>query len=505
MQHRLKKKTATIRIIACFFAVLFFVFLSVGCGFGNNVKKASKNLTKYDITINYDDQTQTASCVQNVDYINQTGTDLCDVCFHLYPRAFREGASIAPYTDLTEARCYPNGKSYGSLTITELSVGGENKKISYVGQDEDILQVELLAPLKNGQRTKIAIKYVLALPNCTHRFGYYDGCVNFGNFYPIVCAFENGEWDTTPYYPTGDPFNSEVANYAVSISYPPGYDVAGSGKQIVENVDGDRKTSAFEALAVRDFAIVLGNNFEVRGAVEGKTQITYYGFAGDEDLEDLLKTACLSLRYFNKTFGEYPYEKLAVVKTAFVQGGMEYPNLIMVSRFARTAEEKNKIIVHEVAHQWWYGVVGNNEIVDAWIDEGLCEFSTVMFFGANPQFNLSYNDQINDALSSYNLYVEVFKSIGLEVNNKMNLPVYKYASEYEYTYMIYVRGVLMMDKLKSELGENVVIKSLKKLYSKYQFKKIGLDEFVDCFGVNKNRAREIVVGFVEGNAYIDKT
>ena len=121
----------------------------------------------------------------------------------------------------------------------------------------------------------------------------------------------------------------------------------------------------------RDFALVLSTRFRVVDRQVGKTKISYY-YYDDTDPNKQLETAEEAISYFNKTFGEYPYATYSLVQTGLCFAGMEYPALAMISDELKD-EEKPRVIVHETAHQWWYGVVGNNQVEYAWLDEGVAE------------------------------------------------------------------------------------------------------------------------------------
>ena len=191
----------------------------------------------------------------------------------------------------------------------------------------------------------------------------------------------------------------------------------------------------------------------------------------------------------------YPYATLTVVKTPFIYGGMEYPNLVFISDSIDEPQEYQKVIVHEIAHQWWYSVVGNDEINEAWLDESLAEYSTALFFGANSKYGLTYEEFTQNAFSSYLLYVDVIETIRGEVNTKMNLAVFEYQNDYEYSYMVYVKGVIMFDSLKSAVGEKQVLSGLKKYYQNNKFKIASKIDFYDAF---KSACHEDLETFFEG-------
>ena len=125
-----------------------------------------------------------------------------------------------------------------------------------------------------------------------------------------------------------------------------------------------------------------------------------------------------SLLFFNSKFGEYPYRQISVVKTPFLYGGMEYPNLVMIADNIVEKKDMARVIVHELAHQWWYGVVGNDQIREAWLDESITEYSAFLFFENHSSYGLNYSSLIEDAKTTYDLYVDVIIHDLKEKNKK---------------------------------------------------------------------------------------
>lgn len=185
--------------------------------------------------------------------------------------------------------------------------------------------------------------------------------------------------------------------------------------------------------------------------------------------------------FFNAKFGEYPYRDLCVVKSPFLFGGMEYPGLVIVADNIESSDDLAKVIVHEIAHQWWYGVVGNNEITEAWLDESLTEYSSLLFFENNSKYNMSYENLVEDAKNTYELYIDVITSLGGTVDTRMNDRVNNYSSEYEYSYLIYVKGVVMLDDIRTEIGEKKMYKALQKYYKQNKFKIASSEDLLQSF------------------------
>lgn len=484
------------RVISIFILCITLGLISlsfVGCS-NNEVEKASQGLTSYAISAVLDDETKKITAEQLVDYRNVSGGNLDNLCFHLYLRAFREGAMIKPYTKLTEASCFPLGVSYGDIEIKKVTVNNSEASFELIGQDEDILKVDFGFLLPANERVSVGIDYEITIPNSTHRIGWFESNINLGNWYPIVCEIENGEFDMSPYFATGDPFFSDIANYDVTFSFPEKYEIVSTGNfETNQNENGVVLHSS--ALAVRDFAMCLSSNSKIQTEMAGKTKVGYMSCLDDEEILKIVHLIREAVEFFSKIFGEYPYQNLAVASTPFIYGGMEYPNLVFVSNSIDTKEELYKVVVHEIAHQWWYGIVGNNETKDAWLDESLSEYSAALFFKNHSSYNISYDDFVSQAMSSYLLYVDVISSIKGDVNTKMNLAVNEYQNDYEYSYMVYIKGVIMFDSLKNMVGENKVIAGLKKYYQTNKFKIATKEKFFAAF---KSACHSDLDGFFEG-------
>ena len=349
----------------------FCAFLFFGCG-TSRLLQVSKTLSNYEISIDYNDENKSITNTQSVDYVNNSDAILTQICFHLYPTAFKEGAVNKPVSELNTAKAYPNGVSFSNINITRTKLNGKDISPTYEGEDDNILVVQLSERLFPTQRACIYFEYTVALPNILHRFGYGDNTVNLANFYPVACVYENGNWETSPYHCNGDPFYSEMANYKVIINYPLTLTLASTGNQKT-TTGSNSKCTSIVARAVRDFACVLSDKFQVISKKENNIIFSYYYF-DDETPNTALQCAIDSINTFSNLFMDYPYESYSIVKADFLHGGMEYPNLVYISSDIINYDDYLNVIVHETAHQWWYNLVGNNEFKNPWQDESMTEF-----------------------------------------------------------------------------------------------------------------------------------
>ncbi|MDE6398007.1 MAG: M1 family metallopeptidase, partial [Clostridiales bacterium] len=442
----------------------------------------------YAITaqVNAEDMTVAAKC--DISYVNSTDVELNEVWFHLYPAAYRDGAQFTPVTAIEAESAYPHGISYGGIEIA--GVAGGDYEIG--GRDSDILIVKLPGSILPTQSARITVEYTLKLPNMRHRFGYCDNTINLGNWFPIECAYSGGFIDE-PYYSNGDPFNLPICDYDVTLTAPAEYTAAMPAAAERTEANGMATTHCTLKKA-RDFATVLGK-FDKVSQTAGGVDVTYY-YTADENAQEHLTAACDALGYFSQTFGAYPYKTYSVVQTAFNQGGMEYTGLVYVSD-AVQGNMITEVIVHETAHQWWYGIVGNDQVANAWMDEALAEYSTTLFYKNHPAYGVKYEDRIADAMGGFSLYCELSKCSDTSMNRALG----DYASSAEYSYMTYVKGQLMYDNLNKMLGEQTLTAGLRNYVSKCAFTTAQPDDLIACLEqTSKRELKAFMVSYIDGTA-----
>ncbi len=457
----------------CLFAVILFAIplFVFGCATTEN-----EILNSYTIVATYDDENKNLDCMQEVCYVNDSENSLSEVCFFLYPNAFAEGKKVVSTSYTVKA--YPNGESYGNIEFASIQIDGADAEYE-INESGSVLTVKLPSNLYPNETITIAMEYTVNLANIRHRLGYGDSTVNFGNFFPIACVYDDG-FVMNDFATNGDPFYSDVANFDVTIIYPNNFILASTGEQTSTTDDGSTKTTVCKAENVRDFCFVLSEKFEVLTATVGDVEINYF-YYDDENAQAHLETAVMAVETFSELFGEYPYSQLSVVKNDFCFGGMEYPNLVMIADDLADEETIVYVIVHEIAHQWWYGVVGNNEYTDAWIDEGLTEYSCALFFEINAEYGLEYDTIMQNAMATYQNFVRIFKSIYGQLDESMNRNLSEYATEPEYVNITYTKGMLLFDSLRSMMSDRKFFACLKNYFEEYAFENSSAEKLIESF------------------------
>ena len=460
--------------------LISFCFIFSGCGTVDQLEKISQDLNLYTIDAEIDTNTHTISAHERVLFKNRTGTKLENICFHLYPNAFRTGATTTKAVSNTQfEKAYPNGFDEGNITIGALNVNNEVCGFEIGGADQNILIVSLAKALEDGMEATIDMDFLTLIPNVNHRFGYGEHTINCGNFYPVLCVFEDGEWDTGGYSPNGDPFYSELANFDVTIKYPSEFTLVSTGEQTIMETN-EISTSTCTAKCVRDFAFILSKDFECVSQEVDNTQVNYF-YYDETDPQSNLKVCVDALNTFNNMIGEYPYKVLNVCKSNFLQGGMEYPNLVFISDAVDVDSEYKNIIVHEIGHQWFYGVVGNDEHTYPWLDEALTEYITALFYDKNEGYEKTTESVLSSALSSYLLFCDMYREVYGELDTSINRSIYDFKTEAEYTYLTYVKGILMFDSISEIVGKNKMEKCIKNYYIKNAFKNAKPKDLIKAF------------------------
>ncbi len=439
-------------------------------------KEDAKSYTRYEITAEYVPENRTLAGTAKVTFENRTDSEISVLKFNLYPNAYRKDALYRPLSKTYEGAAYYAGESYGEMVISSVN-GSKNWEV--VGEDENILYAYLERSLFPGDRVVLDIGFMTKLAQVNHRTGVTPKTVNLGNFYPTLCGIKNGGFYECVYYADGDPFYTDCADFSLSLTLPKEYLAATTGSIEQERTLESKKVYTASATNVRDFALVLSEKYRVSRLSVGDTELAYYHYA-DPSADETLRLAAEAFAYFQKAFGKYPYPTFALAETGFCLEGMEYPRLAMLSD-GLPKEERQRAVVHEVAHQWWGAVVGSDQLVNAWQDEGLAEYSAALFFDAHGKYGFTREQIVTEALKEYRSYYDVYGSVLGRTDTRMTRHLKEFVSEYEYRSTAYDKAVVMLDTLRKSVGEEKFGAALKKYYKANRYRMASAGDFIGSF------------------------
>lgn len=255
-----------------------------------------------------------------------------------------------------------------------VSSGGEALTTSWTTNTN--LRVELPAPLAQGRTTEVTVEFGLSVGTSrdafSARLSSENGVISFGEWFPILSR----EHDS---YGVGDPqvsFNAERIRLDLTTTAAlPGDAVACPGLLQAPEASGTHWVC--EAQNVRDFSFVVNPNFRLTTRQVGETALRVYSETTDgQATADLAQAALIGL---NEAYGAYPWTDLVLAEVGASGGfSMEFPRMIHLTR---TKATDTYVVFHEVAHQWFYGQLGNDQQREPWLDEGFSDFSARYLMG----------------------------------------------------------------------------------------------------------------------------
>ena len=235
------------------------------------------------------------------------------------------------------------------------------------------LAVQLGAPLAPGARTTVSLRWtVRGRPN-RDRFGHFGSTVLMGNVVPLLAVTDrNGAHWREPYVGNGESFYSLSARWEATLSLPRSLRAATTGSVVSERARGRRRTVTLTTPQARDFGLAVGR-FRVRSRTIDGVRVRVHTGKTSRDARRIMRTATRSVRLLQRRLGSYgsPELDLVGIRANF---GMEYPELVFVTG-------DPGLVAHEVAHQWWYSIVGNDQYREPWLDETFASYSEQDLYG----------------------------------------------------------------------------------------------------------------------------
>jgi hypothetical protein len=323
-----------------------------------------------------------------------------------------------------------------------------------------LLTISLSSPLDPGKSAAINLEYELTLPEIpqpddTSRpvtFGYSARQTNLVDWYPYLPPYVPGAgWQANRPWFFGEHQVYESSDFSVEIEIinpPSNLTLAASAIPDVEgNINNYQHSNA------RNFVISASQMYQVFETQVGEVTVLSYAFPFDQvGGKVALEETAKSLALYNDLFGPYPHSSLSVVEADFYDG-MEFDGLYFLSRgFYASYDGTPKgyltmIAVHETAHQWWYGLVGNDQAYEPWLDEALCTYSELLYYE-------HYHPDLVDWWWEYR--VNFYNPRGF-----MDGSIYSYNGFWPYRDATYLQGARFLHELRQTMGEEAFFSFLK--------------------------------------------
>lgn len=359
----------------------------------------------YTIDVRLDPETRTLEGSQRLTWTNIQSRATNRLWFHLYWNAWRNTHSTWMREDRIRGRSDHEGEiadedwAYLEVDSVALADGTDLTRTMYFAfpddrnvDDRTVMVVLLPRPVAPGETIELDMTWRAKVPRTFARTGYRGDFYFLAHWFPKLGVFEGSGWNCHQFH-AGTEFYSDYGVYDVSMTVPGDWVLGATGRQADRRDNGDGTAThryvqadvhAFTWTTSPDYR-VHEDRFEADGLPPVDIRLLIQPEHEDQAARHFVATKAALERY-GRWYGAYPYGHLTVVDPAWRSGagGMEYPTLFTAGTRLFNPEgggRPESVTVHEAGHQFWYGIVGNNEFEHAWLDEGLNTFSTarVMF------------------------------------------------------------------------------------------------------------------------------
>jgi hypothetical protein len=356
----------------------------------------------YTIRATLDPATRTITGSETIVWRNITANPATDLQFHLYWNGWRDTASTfmreralggAPPENPPRRDDEWGRIDVSSVKLIAPSIADLSAAHRFIAPDDGnerdrtVLSVPLPQPIEPGGTATIEVAWTSHVPRTIARTGAIGNFFFIAQWFPKLGVLEDEGWNCHQFH-AGTEFFSDYGTYDVSLTVPTGWPLGATGVERERRDNGNGTTThRYYQDDVHDFAWTTSPDLVVHTArfdhqtlppVEMRLLLQpEHGGQADRHFEATRTT----LKYYGEWFGAYPYGHITIVDPAWQSGagGMEYPTLFTAgSRWLAPARVTTPegVTIHEAGHQFWYGMVGNNEFEHAWLDEGLNTFST---------------------------------------------------------------------------------------------------------------------------------
>ena len=496
---------------------LLFSFLLLAL-FNNSFGQAYwQQEVNYKISVKLDDKNHIIRGNEEFEYVNNSPSTLDKIYIHLWANAYKnENTALAK-------QLYKNGETElkfgadsikGYIDSLNFQSNGQQLKWELDAEHIDIALIYLPQPLKSGEKILISTPFKVKIPSGSiSRLGHIGQSYQITQWYPKPAVYDKNGWNQMPYLNQGE-FYSEYGSYDVSITLPKNYVVGATGdlqtsseqdflkekvKETEKNIakyssenkeqmafpqsDTEFKTIRFTQSKVHDFAWFADKRYLVlKGEVKlphSERYVTSWAMFTPQNAS-LWQRAIEYINdgtyYYSLWNGDYPYNQVTAVDgTISAGGGMEYPNVTVIGSTGN-ARSLETVIVHEVGHNWFYGILGSNERVHGWMDEGMNTLNEVRYMQTKYPNNAFTSEQIAGRfihMDNLDYRAQGDYLYKVLAHFSTDQPIETHSAEFtptNYGLIMYQKTGLIFYYLKDYLGDEIFNKCMQAYFDEWKFK-----------------------------------
>ncbi len=478
----------------------------------------------YRISVSLNDSAHSLSGYESISYINHAPQSLTFLYFHLWPNAYKNNSTAFAHQQILNGNTefhFASADEHGFIDSLEFRINGEPVKWEYCQDSIDICRIILNEPLKPSDSIVITTPFYVKIPGAFSRFGHVGQSYQITQWYPKPAVYDRQGWHQMPYLDQGE-FYCEFGSFDVTITLPEDYVVGATGNLITEEEriwlenkaaginssgssadDEKRKTIRYTEKNIHDFAwfadkkykvakgeVVLSNGHKVTTWAMYPDSVSGLWINAIEYVND-------AVSYFSNWYGNYPYNQCSAVYGKIDAGGaMEYPTITVVGSTSSAAMLEN-YIMHEVGHNWFYGMLGFNERRYPHLDEGFNTFSEFRYMRTKyPDLKL-YRFLVDHAgaakwmnikdrpFGSYYYYGYLYAA-----RSKSDQPMNLTSADYtllNYGLVVYFKSALAYNYLLEYLGEEEFNRIMQKFFRDWQYRHPGPEDLRLAFEIDSGK------------------
>lgn len=397
--------------------------------------------------------------------------------------------------DALPFRLYANGpdEENDAQLVSDVTVDGDAVEAA-LSVDDSVLSVPFEEPLDVGDEAKIALDFASFLPidSIDHYgiFGYGSeaGTWALAHWYPVIAGRDPSDgWMLDPPSANGDAIFSDTALYNVTIRTEQGWQVATTGIEFGEtDIAGPGMVERrFASGPVRDFTIVADEDFELATAESGGVTVNSWFNPGEERTgEAVLEYASQSLAVFDELLAPYPYREIDLMPVDMRgAAGCEFPGLIYMgldyytgATNLDTPNDLDFTVAHEMVHQWFYGLVGNNQYDHAFIDEGITNYLSAQVY-----FEDFYGEAEAGQIMDDFIRAPFERIVGAGDDVAVDQPTDDFPSGRDYVFAAYTKSPLGFEAIRLAIGDEAFFAALRTYIGEFTFLVAEPDDLLAAF------------------------
>jgi hypothetical protein len=462
----------------------------------------SDRVVAYQIDAKYNSKNHSLDAQETLTWTNYTGQPQDRLPFHLYLNAFQPKSTFTREGYEGGNRDVQIGgkwddKKFGEDEIKSLEVVGMGDltgQLHFIHPDDNnvddksVVELQLPRPVAPNETITLKITFHDQFPEVVARTGYKRDFLLAGQWFPKIGVWWKNAWNCHQFHASTEYF-ADFGTYDVKVTVPSNFNVGATGVQVAESANADgTKSVEYKAEDVHDFAWTADPTTKI---VEDSVQIS----SGTVKIRLLMQPGHLSstqrymdalkgtMKKFDEWIGPYPYSQITVVDPPHgggAAGGMEYPTFITADTtwwMFDGLKEPEVVVEHEFGHQYWYGMVATNEFEEAWLDEGINQYTECKVMDALYGQDV---DNLNTRLATGSERgADRAGYLGVADLDPMTRHGWQYLNFNSYGGITYSKTALALLTLEHIIGEQKLREAQHIYFERYRFKHPTGDDFMN--------------------------